>query len=358
MSTVRYADSVEPVYSDGRDIDTSVALLEGEAAGQKVSGGPGKHIEKESQTWTHLPEPEPTDPTYYDRPMLQEPVWEWAIPMYYYVGGLAGASLVVGAACQVRGRKKFGRLIRLCRWVGFVGACVSGGLLIYDLGKPSRFFNMLRVFRPTSPMNIGAWILSAVGGTSSMALLLDCREGVLGGIGEAAGYAAGVFGTGLATYTGVLISNTAVPVWQESRTVLPALFGASALLSFGSFFDFLEQNNSEAAITRTIGNIGRLGEFAAARVLQKRANKVPRVGRPFRRGVTAFLWHAAEVITVASFVVSVWPKPAKSRRIAAGVLGTLGSLLLRYTVEHAGTVSARDPRASFHLQRNLKEAEQ
>lgn len=352
MSTVRYSDSVEPVYTDGRDIDTSIALLEGEAAGQHVSGAPAKHIEKEAQTWTRLPEPERSDPTYYDRPMLQAPVWGWAIPVYYYVGGLTGASLVIGAACQIRGRKKYGRLIRLCRWIGFVGASISGALLIYDLGKPSRFLNMLRVFRPTSPMNMGAWILSGAGGTSSLALLLDNCEGPLGAIGDAAGYLAGVFGCGLATYTGVLVSNTAVPIWQESRRVLPALFGASALLSAGSLFDFFDQSPAGAALTRTVGNIGRIGEFAAAQAMQRSASRVSRVGRPFHKGLAGVLWHTAEALTVASFVVSVWPRPAKSRRIAAGVLGTLGSLLLRFTVEHAGSVSARDARASFHLQRS------
>ena len=38
---------------------------------------------------------------------------------------------------------------------------------------------------------------------------------------------AGVLGLPLATYTAVLISNTAVPVWQQSRRILPLVFGIS-----------------------------------------------------------------------------------------------------------------------------------
>ena len=124
------------------------------------------------------------------------------------------------------------------------------------------------------------------------------------------------------------------------------------MLSAGSFLDFFDQTPAEAALTQAVGNAGRIGELIGAQAMQRTASKVKRVGRPFHKGFSGVLWHTAEALTLASFVVSVWPNPNKSRQIAAGVLGTLGSLLLRFTVEHAGTVSARDARASFHLQRS------
>src|SRR5579875_2312487 len=99
---VRYERSVEPVRTDGRDIDTDVAVLSGEAANQEASGSSDEHIRSIAQTWQQLPEPRRSDPTYYDRPLLKESVWTWAIPTYYFVGGLSGAALVLGAAAQLR----------------------------------------------------------------------------------------------------------------------------------------------------------------------------------------------------------------------------------------------------------------
>ncbi len=233
-ATLLYKSTVDPVYSDGRDIDQSVAELIGEGAQQDASGAAEKHIKSYAQRWKRVPEPNADDPTYYDRPMLNDPVWEWAIPTYYYVGGLAGASLVLAAAAQLGDSQKRKGLIRRAHWVGFIGATISGGLLIYDLGRPSRFYNMLRVFRPTSPMNMGAWILSGAGATAFGACMFRNSRGILGLIGETSGYLAGIFGAGLATYTGVLVSGSAVPIWQASRKLLPIVFGASAMSSVGA----------------------------------------------------------------------------------------------------------------------------
>ncbi|MGH9583974.1 MAG: NrfD/PsrC family molybdoenzyme membrane anchor subunit, partial [Bryobacteraceae bacterium] len=289
--------------------------------------------------------------------LLNESVWSWAIPAYYFVGGLAGAALVLAAAAQLRKSKASERLIRRCHWIAFIGSGVSAILLIYDLGRPSRFLNMLRVFRPTSPMNMGAWILSGAGATTSAALLLRTRPGLLGALGEASGYIAGIFGLGLATYTGVLVANTAVPVWQESRRMLPVLFGASAMSSLGSAFQMCVEDPEERGIAKAFGAVGQAAELVASIVMEKQASAVRRVGRPFRRGLSGFLWRSAQLLTAASLLASVLPKPAgiaRNRRIAAGALGAAGSLLMRLAVERAGTASARDARASFHLQRDSK----
>ena len=351
MTMVRYKTSVEPSYTDGRDIDQAIAVLTGEAAEQEASGGPNKHIQQEAQTWARLPQPQASDPAYYDRPLLNESVWSWAIPAYYYVGGLAGGSLVLGAAMQGKRSSRLQRLIRRCHWIGFIGCCISGALLIYDLGRPARFLNMLRVFRPTSPMNIGAWVLSSTSGASFLALLLRGRPGPLGIAGESAGYASGVLGMALATYTGVLVSNTAVPLWQASRRVLPVLFAASSITSVGSFLELFEQTPEESSITHVFGSAGEVAEITAAVITEQQASSVPRVGRPFKRGLSSFMWRTAALLTAASLVVGLLPNKTREKRLASGVLGTLGSLLLRAAVERAGNDSARDPRATFHYQR-------
>lgn len=286
--------------------------------------------------------------TYYDRPLLKEPVWEWMIPAYYYVGGLTGASLVLGAAAQLGDTSNRQALIRRCHWIGFIGCSVSGVLLVADLGRPERFLNMLRVFRPTSPMNVGAWILSAAGAASAGAVMVGGPFGYLAG---PFGYLAGLFGAGLATYTGVLVSNSAIPIWQEGRQVMPILFGASAMASAGSALRFFAATPEELKISGSFQIAGQVLELAAAHTLERRVSTVPRVGRPLQTGASGAMWKTASVLTAAGLLVSLLPGKSKKKRIAAGILGTLGSAMMRFSVAAMGTASSRDARASFERQR-------
>ncbi len=184
-----------------------------------------------------------------------------------------------------------------------------------------------------------------------VAILLRKRGGVLGRIGNLCGLAAGVFGLGLATYAGVLLANTAVPLWQESRRVLPILFGSSAMASVGSACEIFVDDAGQRRIVRAFGTIGQLVELTASVAMERQASVVPRVGRPLKRGLSGAMWRTAAVLTASSVIVSLLPNRSRRKRYAAGVLGTLGSVLMRFAVEHAGVVSARDARASFHQQR-------
>ena len=280
--------------------------------------------------------------TYYDRPLLKAPVWEWMVPAYYYVGGLTGASLALGAAAQLGDARARTALIRRCHWIGFIGCSVSGVLLISDLGRPERFFNMLRVFRPTSPMNMGAWILTASGGAAAGALLRS---------GGPLGYLAGLCGAALATYTGVLVSSSSIPVWQQARHLLPILFGFSGMSSTGSAFRLFVQNSEEHRISALFGAVGQVAELAAAFTMERRVSAVPRVGHPLKHGRSGVMWQSATVLTVGSLLLTLLPGKGRKKRMAAGILGTLGSALMRFSIAALGTASARDPRASFDQQR-------
>src|SRR5919199_1448328 len=104
--------------------------------------------------------PEEEARSYYGRPVLKEPVWEWEIPWYFFAGGLAGASSGLSLVARLAGNE---RLARRALLAALGGATVSPVLLISDLGKPERFYNMLRVVKPTSPMSVGTWVLFASG---------------------------------------------------------------------------------------------------------------------------------------------------------------------------------------------------
>jgi formate-dependent nitrite reductase membrane component NrfD len=179
---------------------------------------------------------------YHDLPLLKKPVWTWEVPLYFFVGGTAGAAAMIGVAADLGGAKR--KLVRDARLVAAGGAVLSGPLLVADLGRPERFLNMLRVFKPQSPMSVGAWTLAVFGGASAGA--------VVGPVKRLASVVSAATGLVMATYTGVLLGATAIPVWKKHVSVLPIHFGASALASAASLLELL--GNDEKA----------LGELAAA----------------------------------------------------------------------------------------------
>ena len=176
------------------------------------------------------------------------------------------------------GRDDFPHLIVRSRWIGITGAAMSGALLIYDLGRPERFLHMLRVFRPTSPMNPGAWIFSGFSMWTGASAIVPRP------IGDAAGVAAGLFGLALSGYTGVLVSNTVVPVWQRPHRILPLLFLAWAAASASSLLDFFGWNGNEDKAVVTFGAIGKVAHIVCCQLAEQRIGTWRRQSGPCGKG--------------------------------------------------------------------------
>jgi hypothetical protein len=347
-SVVLYKKSGDPVRTDGRDIDSTIARLSGEASGQSAQSD---LLKRAKATGKSLEIPA-DGPTYYGQPLLKQSVWSIDIPLYYFFGGAAGSTMALAAALQLRRDPELRKLSRHCHWIGITGSTLGAAFLIHDLGRPSRFMNMLRVFRPTSPMNVGAWILSVAAPSAIATGLFIGRRGLAGLIGETTGYISGAFGAALAGYTGVLVANSAIPVWQQARAWMPVLFVASSITSAASVLDIFYESREAQRITYTFGTIGRLAEIAAGYYAGKSCEKLPSVAAPFRSGATGLLWKTSTALAAASLVISALPgKSSRPRRKIAGLVGALGSLALRFAVHYISNASARDPRASFQQQR-------
>jgi formate-dependent nitrite reductase membrane component NrfD len=349
---------------DGRNVAPELGALLGEGAGQRVRGvvpqdearGPERGGERE-------PSREATSgegASYHGMPLLKEPVWKWMIPAYFFTGGLAGACAVLGATAQALGGRGTATLVRRCRLVAAGGAAASAALLVADLGRPARFLHMLRVFRPTSPMNMGTWILTPFGGLSGLAALpavLPRAPRALARSADVAWLGAGALGLPLVGYTGVLVANTAVPVWQATKNTLPVLFAFSGAVSAGALFEMWPPGGAGEAMARRLSILSKGAELALSFALESEAAAAaPRVARPLHRGASGALLGAARLLVAASFAGELWSGRRRRRRRGApgrlsGALGLVGTLLLRFGIMAAGRASARDPHASFEMQR-------
>jgi formate-dependent nitrite reductase membrane component NrfD len=282
--------------------------------------------------------------SYYDRPVIKEPTWTWEIPLYFFTGGVSGASSVLSTSAKLFGNEK---LSRTALYIGAVADLASPPLLIADLGRPERFHHMLRVFKVTSPMNVGAWILFVNGGASITAAALDLL-GWLSPLKLAAEAVGALSGPALATYTGVLLADTAVPVWHEARQELPWLFGASAAASAGAAACiFLAPDVAGPA--RRLAVAGVAVEGALMQTMELRLGEG---GEVYHHGKAAKLsWAAKGLAGAGSFLLAT--RGRRSRRAAAlgGALVCAGEVCLRYAVMEAGKQSARDPKYTVGPQR-------
>jgi formate-dependent nitrite reductase membrane component NrfD len=282
--------------------------------------------------------------SYYDRPVIKEPTWTWEIPLYFFTGGLSGGSSVLSMSAKLFGNEK---LSRTALYVGATADLISPPLLISDLGRPERFHHMLRVFKVTSPMNIGAWILLVNGGASNTAAVLELL-GWLRPLKLAAEAVATLFGPPLATYTGVLLADTAVPAWHEARHELPWLFGASATASAGAAACvFLDPG--DAAPARRLAVAAVAVEGALMQTMELRLGEV---GEVYHHGAAAKLsWAAKGLAGAGSLLLASRGRRSRGAAVLGGALVCAGEVCLRYAVMQAGRQSARDPKYTVGPQR-------
>jgi formate-dependent nitrite reductase membrane component NrfD len=289
--------------------------------------------------------------SYYGRPIVKEPVWTPEVPLYFFTGGLAGASSVLHGVARLTGNE---RLAKSALYIGAAADAVSPVLLISDLGRPERFLNMLRMFKVTSPMSVGSWILFVSGGASSTAAALEL-VGALKPVKWAAELVSVAAGPPLATYTGALVANTAIPVWSEARDELPWLFGASAAASAGA----------AALIATPLRNAGPARRAALAGVvaqvglMQAMEKRLGFVGEVYNQGEAGRLGRLAKACAlVGGTIVAARGKRSRLAAAAGGGLILAGELALRFAVFKAGFQSARDPRYTVIPQKQRRKGGQ
>jgi formate-dependent nitrite reductase membrane component NrfD len=308
----------------------------------------------------HLAVPRAEFRSYYGRPILKKPVWNWMIAAYLFSGGLSAGSAMLAAGADLTGRPGLRKVSRIGSLVSIVASLY---FLVADLGRPERFHHMLRVAKPSSPMSMGTWILSAYGpgaGLAGVAELMPrrLRRTWLGRLVDLLARPAGLWAAstapGVGSYTAVLLSQTAVPAWREAHPYLPFVFTGSAAASGGGLGMLLGPVD-ESGPARRMAVAGASLELAASRTLEKRLGLS---AQAYTTGKAHQLRRWSEILTVGGAVGAVVGGRRRSIVAASGLALLAGSALQRFGVFEAGVASTLDPKYVVVPQRERLEAGQ
>jgi hypothetical protein len=282
--------------------------------------------------------------SYYGRPVLKEPVWRAPeVAGYLFFGGLAGASSVLAGFAQATGNRELSRAAK----AGAAGAIsLSAAALVRDLGRPERFVNMLRVFKVTSPMSMGSWLLAGYGPMAAAAAACAVT-GRLPRAGAAATAGATVLGPAVATYTAALICNTAVPAWHDGHREMPYLFAGSAAAAAGGL-GLLAVPAGRARQAARFALLGAAAEITAKKLMMRRLGVT---AEPYETGRAGELLRGAELLLAAGAAGAVIAGRSRIAAAASGAAFMAASALTRFGVFEAGLASARDPKYTVGPQR-------
>ncbi|MBV9160533.1 MAG: polysulfide reductase NrfD [Pseudonocardiales bacterium] len=284
--------------------------------------------------------------SYYGRPVLKPPVWEWKIPAYLFTGGLSAGSAVLAAGADLTSRPALRRMSRINALTTLLA---SGYLLIADLGRPERFHHMLRVAKPTSPMSVGTWILTMYGpgvGIAAVSELLPAavRHTMLGRLldrlARPAAVTSAVLAPAVASYTAVLLSQTAAPAWHEAHPQLPFIFTGSAAASAGGLAMVLTPMD-EAAPARMFAWYGGVSELVASKLMEQRLGLA---SEAYTTGRARQLRRWSQRLTAAGLAgATLAGRRSRAAAVASGLALLAGSALQRFGVFEAGVASTKDP---------------
>jgi formate-dependent nitrite reductase membrane component NrfD len=306
---------------------------------------------------------------YYNYPVVRRPVWTWEVPTYFWLGGIAAGAYVTASLAQNFGSADDRRVAGGGYYVAAAALVPCAPLLIADLGRRDRFHHMLRVFKPGSPMNLGAWTLTgftpvAVARAASHAATTGILRGPVGALARLvptrlADATGAVLGLTLAGYSGVLLAATNVPLWAKSK-LLGGLFMASALAS-GSAAVTLQaaRHGVPDATLHRLGTLESVAALAETAMLTGYLMQSGKTARPLTAGrYAAPFWLGA--VGAGTLLPLLLHRLAGRRRgrtlqtlsTVAAVCTIAGSLALRWSIFEAGKDSSEDQAASFELSRS------
>lgn len=295
--------------------------------------------------------------SYYGRPIIKAPPWDERVAAYLVCGGIAGGSALLALGADVTGRVVLRRNAR-------IGALATAGAgtvaLMADLGRPDRFLNMLRTVKVTSPMSLGSWLLAAFSTGAGVAaaaevdrmtggrLPLGPLRGMLRTLESPLGGVAAALGAPLAGYTAVLLSDTALPTWNDAKEDLPFVFVSSASIA-ASGLALITTPVRETGPARVLAVLGAAADVVSTRVMEARMDPV--AVEPLQAGRPGALMRASERLAIAGGLGALIGGRHRVVAALSGAALLTASAFTRFGVFYAGKDSAKDPRYTVEPQK-------
>jgi formate-dependent nitrite reductase membrane component NrfD len=286
--------------------------------------------------------------SYYGLPAVKRSPWDWKVAMYLTAGALAGgAQLLAGIACRFGGAR-LSHAVRNARYIAPAGAAVGAGLLIRDLKTPRRFYNMLRIFRSTSPMSVGSYILTAFGGLSAITALRE-RLNDVPGAALAPQLPASIVAIGQCTYSAPLLAASSTPLWAAEPELLAARYATSAVALAAATLSLLEQRGGRRAAAETLDVVAVMATCANALIVREETRRLETAGvhAALREPQSRSPRRAAHALTIgvplACAVLHALTR-ARTFSIAGSAAIVIGTALSKYCDIADGNRSADDPR--------------
>ena len=323
--------------------------------GRRRDGGAGGRGEGRRRVDESVMVPDVQFESYYGKNVVKPAPWGHEIPVYLFLGGLAGGSGLVGAGGALTGRPA---LRRVGRFAAFAAAAASGVTLVMDLGRPERALNMLRVAKLTSPMSVGSWILAGFSGFAGLAAAAEAgwmalpedsgSARALRVVEPVATAGSAAFALPLAAYTSVLLADTATPTWRESYRELPFVFVASANCAAAGLA-LVATPTAQNGPARRLAAVSAAVELGAGELMERRMH--PLVAEPLRQGRPGGMLRAAKALTLGGGVGATVLGRSRLGAALSGAALLAGSVLTRFGIFGAGIHSAKDPRYTVQPQK-------
>lgn len=312
---------------------------------------------------SHHPETDPKrkDKNYYGIPPIKHAHWTWQIPVYFWIGGIGAGTQLFSTVAQLLGHEDR-TLTRVSRYTVLVTMLLSPILLIWDLGRPERFYNMLRVLKLRSPMSTQSWSLMTFGALGGLTATYQAAEDGLLGSGKIAGLAKTLipdklltvltlpFGLYVGANTGNLISATSVPIWARNWLFMPPTFLASGLSTALSWLSLALHltHSGEEKTHRALHRAEKATILIEAGLIAASLVRMSKWSKPlFSKQVAPLFLGGTLLGGIAAPMALLFGKESRKKSMLSSVLALAGGLAFRFAIIKAGRISADDPEAYF-----------
>lgn len=303
--------------------------------------------------------------SYYEKPVVKSSVYGWLITTYFFIGGLASALQFISTVIDFLGDKKDKKLVSFGRFSALLGAIISPFLLIADLHTPRRWYNMLRIFRPTSPMSIGTWALTTFGtfsGITAFGEMLHTFFRFKPGqwLARLASLPAALAGGVVSLYTGTLLATTSTPLWSSSFPYLSSLFSSSAASTAVAALTLAAHATKTPKNARKrlslLAIVSGTAELILA-LLVDRNWRHKKVGTPIEQEPLRSAWHLGVlgmgIIAPLSMHLgeALSKKESRVSSIISAIITLIGGFILRAVFVFGGNKSSQLPKDYLHTTR-------